>query len=245
MLKKILIKTFVFFCVATLLTGKSWAGYTEAVIADNSLPKDVVNFAAPQYFNPVNRTAPRSPSTTTGTRSGGCFDSETSPYLLAPASLTGETATALPTFTWFLPDDAPVLIEFSLYALHSSGSIELKHSKILPYESGLVQYQLPAEAAIETEKNYMWQVVLHCDPNRPSQSLVYESEVVFTSNSQVVASTESTIEQSRALAEAGYWYDAIAVLGTSETLEVAEMRAILLNDLVLLEAAINGDSVNE
>lgn len=242
MCRKALIKTAAVLGIFMPLIGGIWNEQTREASANRSFLEGSPIPTAPQYFKPVNPSAPRSPTTTTGTRRGGCFESKETPFLLAPARFIGKTTTASPTFTWFLPDDAPVPVEFSLYALQPTGALELRHSESLIYGPGFRQYQLPDEAAMETNQSYMWQLILHCNPNRPSQSLVYEAEVAFVPDSQTLTSMITPTGQSRVLAEAGYWYDAIAVLGTDEAPDITQMRNILMGDLAFIEETLDNSS---
>ncbi|MEO1351462.1 MAG: DUF928 domain-containing protein [Cyanobacteria bacterium J06635_15] len=242
MIKQFLIKISVCLLIINPLTAKAWADYTGDTTADDSAPRSSTISTAPRYFQPLDPSAPRTPGTTTGTRRGGCFDSEVSPVILAPYGFVGRTAENRPVFTWFLPDDDPVPVEFSLYSLQTSGSVELQHSGTLAYEAGLTRYQLPSGAVLEANQTYLWQVVLHCNPNRPSTALVYEAEIEFMPMSEALTQTLGTetvaAERSRIFAEAGYWYDAIAAVGTSQMPDALEMRSVLINDLALLEEAV-------
>lgn len=239
------IKTIVFLLTAIAYASSAWAGSTTDGADLKSESEELSITTATQFFKPVAPTAPRSPSTTTGTRTGGCFSRDESPALMAPTNFIGETATESPTLTWFLPDETPVPAELNLYALQPSGSLSLHHSETLSYEAGISQYALPAEAALEANQVYLWQMILHCNPNRPSQSLVYEAEVVFVPRSVDTQLASSAAEQARIWAETGYWYDAIAALGTSEAPEIETVRSALLNDLNLLEAAMEKESPDE
>ena len=53
-----------------------------------------------------------------------------------------------------------------------------------------------------------------------------------------VPPTATVLEKSETYARAGYWYDAIAILGRDQQPDVDAMRRALLNDLAILEDAI-------
>jgi len=161
-----------------------------------------------------------------------------SPQLMAPTTFIGKTADATPTFTWALPNDDSVPVEFTLYSLQPSGELAVHHSAEPAYTPGLSQYEVPAENELTANQPYMWQMVLHCNPNRPSQALVYEGEIELMPYVAEALPSGSVVEQAMVWAEAGYWYDAIAALGTSEAPDVAQMREALLNDLAIAEDAI-------
>lgn len=198
-----------------------------------------------QYFRPSNPSAPRSPHTTTGTRQGGCFAGDVTPQILAPSKFVGLTATSQPTLTWLLPDDQPVPVELSLYELAAEVTpdptdiYDTKYLETVAYQPGLNQFLLPQELALEPNKRYMWQLVLYCNPNRPSSALIYEAELEYmpmgASTQTELATAPSNVEKAKVFAGAGYWYDAIAVLGAGQQTDTAEMRTNLFNDLTLLE----------
>lgn len=239
---KNLIKTIVFLVITGAYVPAGWADSATEATDSDSASEGLVISAVTQYFKPIKPSAPSAPTTTTGTRTGGCFSSSASPNLMAPTTFVGETATNVPTLTWFFPDEMPVPVELNLYALQPSGVLALHHSSDLAYEPGVSQYALPTDAALEPNQSYLWQMILHCNPNRPSQSLVYEAEVEFVPSTVALSSMGSAIEQARELAKTGYWYDAITALGTSEAPEIEAVRSVLLNDLNLLEAAMKKES---
>ncbi|MBE9066996.1 DUF928 domain-containing protein [Leptolyngbya cf. ectocarpi LEGE 11479] len=210
----------------------------QQVTSEDSAP--ITSLAgAPRYFQPVNPSAPRSPSTTSGTRGDdSCFDSDVAPRIFAPDSFVGITANAQPQLTWFLPEEKPVPVEFSFYTMGPAGSYELEHVQMLTYEPGITQYQLPVE--LEPGTRYIWQLVLECNPNRPAAALVYQAEMEFVPMvGNAMPATATTLEKSEIYARAGYWYDAIAVLGYGQQPDVLTMRRALLNDLELVEAEIS------
>jgi len=237
---KLLNKSLTFLFFTLVLSNSAWANdrkniVTEYPFSKQAFSKQATVSLAPLFFKPIDPSAPESPSTTTGTRTGSCFEGEMSPQLMAPTVFVGKTADSTPTFMWTLPEEAAVPVEFTLYALQPSGELAVHHSAELAYTPGLSQYELPAENALDANQPYLWQMVLHCNPNRPSQALVYEREIELIPYLTGALPSGSTVEQAMVWAEAGYWYDAIAALGTSEARNVAQMREALLNDLKLIE----------
>ncbi|MEM8611373.1 MAG: DUF928 domain-containing protein [Cyanobacteria bacterium P01_H01_bin.105] len=231
-----LIKVLGLVYVASNLTAMAQADYRPTT-SDASAPEGITISTAPRYFQPVDPSAPQTPNTPTGTRRGGCFTSETTPSIFAPKRFVGLTASAQPTLTWFLPEEDSVPVEFSVYAIDASGNYELAHLQMLPYEPGINQYQPPIE--LEADTRYLWQLVLQCNPNRPSSALVYEAELEFVPIvASAVSMSATVLEKSETYARAGYWYDAISVLGQGQQSDISDMRTALLNDLAILEDAI-------
>ncbi|MEM7062091.1 MAG: DUF928 domain-containing protein [Cyanobacteria bacterium P01_B01_bin.77] len=233
-----LIKVLGLIYAAGNLSAIAYADY-RPITSDESAPDRTVTIStAPRYFQPINPSAPRSPNTSTGTRGDdSCFVSDVAPRIFAPDNFVGITASAQPQLTWFLPEEEPVPMEFSVYTVNSAGSYELEHLQMLTYESGITQYQLPVE--LEPGTRYIWQLVLECNPNRPSAALVYQAEMEFVPMvGNAMPATATALEKSEIYAKAGYWYDAISVLGHGQQPDVLTMRTALLNDLEIVEAAI-------
>lgn len=237
-----LIKVLSIVCIVSGLTTTARADYVRPTTSDGSAPQGVTISTAPRYFQPVNPSAPRSSSNTTGTRSG-CSSDENGmpPQILAPSSFVGLTAAARPTLTWYLPDGEPVPVKLNVYSLGAEDSYEHKHGQPLVYVPGINQYQLPI--ALEPGTRYLWELILECKPNRPSADLIYDAEIEFVpmvdNSGQTLEMAVTMVEKAEAFARADYWYDAISVLGTGQEPGVLEMRAALLNDLALLEDSAN------
>lgn len=231
-----LIKVIGLIYVASSLVAPAQADYQTS---ENSAPGTALIVSGTRYFQPVNPSAPKSPSTTSGTRGDdGCFDGDAAPIIFAPDSFVGLTASAQPQLTWFLPEEEPVPMEFSFYAMGPAGSYELEHLQMLTYEPGIAQYQLPVE--LEPGTRYIWQLVLECNPNRPSEALVYQAEMEFVPMvGNAMPATATALEKSEIYARAGYWYDAIAVLGPSQQPDALAMRRALLSDLEIVEAELS------
>lgn len=234
-----LIKVLGLICAASNLSAIAYADYRPTTSEGSAPDRSVTISTAPRYFQPVNPSSPRSPHTSSGTRGNdSCFASDVAPRIFAPNSFVGITANAQPQLTWFLPEEEPVPVEFSVYTVDTAGSYELEHLQMLTYASGITQYQLPVE--LEQGTRYIWQLVLECNPNRPSAALVYQAEMEFVPMvGNAMPATATVLEQSEIYAKAGYWYDAISVLGHGQQPDVLTMRRVLLNDLEIVEAAIS------
>jgi hypothetical protein len=106
---------------------------------------------------------------------------------------------------------------------------------------GLMQASSPTlQTTLEPGKYYLWQVVVMCNPNRPSSALTDEvmMQVVPQPAELDTALAQATSPQDRAqvFAEAGLWYDALAQVAAAQTPEAVAYRDALLQDLAELEA---------
>jgi hypothetical protein len=160
-------------------------------------------------------SAPKSPTTTTGTR-GGCHDNSTTTLTaFAPQTNIGQTVSQFPTFSWFVPDSQPLPMEFRLYKYDSQGRSQLSEKVKMISKPGIMQRSLPRDrSGLAINQTYRWQVVLFCNPNRPSSALVTEAIVKVVEISpnlkQRLATTNNTLEKAELFAKSNFWYDALA-----------------------------------
>ncbi|WP_215610653.1 DUF928 domain-containing protein [Leptothoe spongobia] len=203
---------------------------------------NLANLTSGSYFRPPSNPRPRSgPRTSTGTRRGGCLGAtETAFTLLGPDAgddVSGLTTSSHPTFAWHLPEaDATFPIIFRLLAPDIDNIPVPIYQATLDYESGMMSYQLPETvAALTTDTEYRWQVIVECNPEYPAQAIVQELsfEVVLTSGtlSQALSGSITASDRAVAYGQAGVWYDAIAEVAQSTTAIGAETRTGLLADL--------------
>jgi hypothetical protein len=95
---------------------------------------------------------------------------------------------------------------------------------------------------LEPGNRYLWKVVVLCDPNRPSDSLLAEAEMEVvappTDLETTLAQTTSPLDRANIYAAAGLWYDALAQVIDGQSPEAVAYRQALLEELAVLE----GDS---
>jgi len=195
-------------------------------------------------FRPPRRTRRRSGyRTTTGTRRGGCLgETDTAFSLLAPDENIGMSTSGRPTFVWHLPAAEETFpLRFRLLEPNADGIPEPIHTADLDYSAGFMTYELPPEvAALSPNKEYRWQVVIVCDPNYPSRSMVQELSVAVERPSaeleQSLSSATTAAERALAYGQEGFWYDAIAQVATATTPQERAVRRRLLEDLAAAEA---------
>jgi Domain of Unknown Function (DUF928) len=129
-------------------------------------------------YTPRNPSAPRTPTTTTGTR-GGCPNApEITLTTLAPQSHVGQTISTHPTVAWLISSPSSLPMELRLYQYDSETDQQLIYQIEMQSTSGIMSWSLPnSESALVIGQRYRWQVILFCDPNRPSSALVADAEL--------------------------------------------------------------------
>jgi hypothetical protein len=98
-----------------------------------------------------------------------------------------------------------------------------------------------SEQGLQQEKQYLWQVVINCDPDNPSGDLVSEANIEVVAMPAAVQSklnkAVNSVEKANIYAEAGLWYNALdEALKLAQASKLGEMGSTLLKDLAVSEA---------
>ncbi len=162
--------------------------------------------------------------------------------ILAPHSYAGQTVSTRPTVSWFIPDEEPVAMELRLYRRASENDFVLLEKLAMTTTPGIMEASLPVtQPELEPGSLYLWEVVVFCNPNRPSSNLLDRAdiEVVAPPASLEAAITQAATAQDQAdlYAEAGLWYDALAQAARAENAETTTYRHTLLQTLAELESS--------
>jgi hypothetical protein len=209
----------------------------------------VANTALAEYKKPpeTRNDAPRGESTTiTGIRGkGSCSEQATTKLTaLAPYSHLGQSANSHPTFAWHIPDTEAYPVLFKLYeydATQRNGKGKTIAKKTLSSTPGIMSYTLPSDSpGLSVGKKYIWQVILVCNPNSPSQSLVVGTEInIVNQPAEIKAqlnNTKNNIAKADIYAEAGLWYDALAkVVVTPQDPQAKAFTTKLIEQLAAIE----------
>lgn len=195
--------------------------------------------ALAEYKPPANQNPPSSRTTSTVARSGGCQgQGGTTLTALAPNSHVGQTSSPRPTFAWFVPDSQSYPLEFRLYQYEPSGDRTKIQAINLQSQPGIMTLSLPeAQLELTVGQRYRWQVVLLCNPNRPSEALVAEADIDVVEMPSALAgelaAKHNSLEKAALYAESGLWYDALG-----EALQPTARTTLqsLLVDLASIEA---------
>ncbi|MGB3615376.1 MAG: DUF928 domain-containing protein, partial [Elainellaceae cyanobacterium] len=88
---------------------------------------------------------------------------------------------------------------------------------------------------------YSWQVVVVCNPNRPSESLIAEANVAVVETPDTLHNAlnaaDNASDRARLYAEAGFWYDALEETLVGGTSAEESIQLVLLEDLAAIESA--------
>jgi hypothetical protein len=184
-------------------------------------------------------STPKTPTTTTGTR-GGCNEkNQTTLTALAPQSQIGQTVSQFPTFSWFVPNSKPLPMEFRLYKYDASNQPQLIEKVKMQSKPGIMQRSLSRDhPGLSINQTYRWQVVIFCNPNRPSTALVTEALVkvveINPTLKKQLDTTNDAFEKAELFAKSNFWYDALG-----ESFENSNKESVNNYHLSLLEKLAN------
>jgi hypothetical protein len=180
--------------------------------------------AEARYRPSKRRPAYRSASTTTGTR-GDCAK-EGCLTAIAPLSHVGQSKSTQPTIAWFVPlQQASCPGILTMYRVQEGKRSSL-WMKEVQSQRGLNQWRLTSEQALEPGE-YVWQLVLECNPNRPSKNPVVEVGLGIIDGRSDLDTADLWYDQ---------WRDAI---GDQEKMQS------LIQDLSTLEVNVAKESVSQ
>ncbi|MEB3214207.1 MAG: DUF928 domain-containing protein [Leptolyngbyaceae bacterium] len=195
------------------------------------------------YIPPRDASAPRPGRTATGgIRGGGCSAAATTGLVpLAPQNHVGRTTSTQPTFAWFNPEGESYLTEFRVAESLPNDRFQVVYQTEFESTEALLPSGISTLSMSDTDiqlsvgKTYRWQVVLVCDPNRPSESLVANVDFAVTdapnSLAASVASAPTASQRSVLYGEAGFWYDAFNESLAASLADDPEVQLVLLTDL--------------
>ncbi|MEG4264524.1 DUF928 domain-containing protein, partial [Microcoleus sp. Pol11C1] len=94
---------------------------------------------------------------------------------------------------------------------------------------------------LQQEKQYLWQVVINCDPDNPSGDIVSEANIEVVAMPAAVQSklnkAVNSVDKANIYAEAGLWYNALEeALKLAQASKLGEVGSILLKELAMSEA---------
>lgn len=201
------------------------------------------------YVPPQDQVPPRTRGGTAGRRSPCTINDQSfssGMTALAPISYLGKTIAKHPTFAWFNHGERPPLTRISLYEYDQTVE-NLKpqplFSKELQPTQGINFFALPTDQPnLSTDKTYVWQVVALCDQQNPSRNIFVRRPVQVTAVDPLLQQnlnlTQDPVKRLQIYAQAGLWYDAIAIAAHHKTdVLVKKATVALLGDLLKLEAS--------
>lgn len=167
--------------------------------------------------------------------------------VLASQNYVGRTISRHPTFAWFVPhDSASKAMQFTIYEWVPGGKPKEVHQMSLQSSPGIMKLSpfSDSELGLEPGKEYLWQVVIHCDSDNPSGDLVSGAIIEVVGMPAGVQSELNKAvnidEKVNIYAKAGLWYNALAeALKLAEPSKLGVVASNLLNDCAQWEAPKN------
>jgi len=174
----------------------------------------------------------------------GCSGGGMPLTILASRNYVGQTISQHPTFAWFVPpDSASKPMKFTIYEWVPGGKPKEVRKMSLQSSPGIMKLSpfSDSELGLQPGKEYLWQVVIHCDPDNPSGDLVGEASIQVVGMPAAVQSklnrAVNSVEKANIYAEAGLWYNALdEALKLAQASKLGEVGSTLLNDLAKWEA---------
>lgn len=176
----------------------------------------------------------------------GCSGGGMPLTVLASRNYVGRTISRHPTFAWFVPrDSASKPMQFTIYEWVSGSKPKEVRKMSLQSSPGIMKLSpfSDSELGLQPGKEYLWQVVIHCDPDNPSGDLVSEARIEVVGLPPAVKSelnrAVNSVEKANIYAKAGLWYNALGeALKLAEPSKLGEVGSTLLNDLAEMKYAI-------
>jgi hypothetical protein len=206
-----------------------------SVTADTSIAQ-----TPPRGYTPPPRVNRTSSGSTTGGVRGQCSRQSGLPLLaLAPSRAEQTFVTSRPTLAWFVPEEASYDLVFQLF---QSDAAEPLYDVEMTSHPGIMSWTLPADAPeLTTGETYRWRVILICNPNRPSLSVIDEAWFTVAISPEVTtANLNDAAAYVNQMVAAGFWYDALAMtLSNPNEEEGRSLRLELLQNLAQVEESTN------
>ncbi len=201
------------------------------------------------YTPPPNQKQPPPNPSSSSAATRGCDQNSILPTILASRNQIGQTISTYPTFVWFIDDNQPRQMQFTIYKYIQDNQYEKVYQTVKTTTSGIMSFTLPNDnPPLETDQIYVSQVTVFCDPNSPSTALsdlVY-FEVINTSSALLnqLENASNSLEKVNIYAGLGLWFDAMKeAIKLSPSGELGEAGVILVQELIPYEKlTINQDT---
>lgn len=202
-------------------------------------------------YNPPRGAGTSKPSSPGGTgiirRGSGCSETEDGLglTLLAPQEHVGQTASAYPTFVWFVPNEG-ITGGFSIMSIDEEDRPEaIVEDHPFTSTSGFMSFTLPESSEpLESGESYLLQVYLECESDSSEDEFVEAFVSVVDASLSPSPLAADPVEQAKQFAEAELWYDALGVLFKHELEGNSEAEAYR-NQLLLELAGIEASAITD
>lgn len=179
-----------------------------------------------------------------GTIRGCNTQEEMSLTLLAPQNHVGQTISQRPTFAWFLRGSGSFEVKFTIYELVPGSNLKEIHTNSFQSSSGIMKLApfSKDEPGLEVGKDYVWRVVVYCEPGKPSMGFDEWASIKVVEMPPALPSqldkAATSAEKANIYAKAGLWYDALGeALNLAQASQLGELGSALLEDLAKWEAS--------
>jgi hypothetical protein len=183
---------------------------------DLSLPKSSNNVSSQQISLQFPRGRDRSAPVTTGgggTRGpgSGCLktkNGELSLNVLTPNySNVATTASATPTFYYYLPETSASLAEFMITDLNQA--IVYQTTVKLPAQSGIMKIKAIPKIPLSGDQYYQWSLKIVCDSQHRDQDLILEGTLEYQNIDKTALSSDDPMKKAQFYAEKRIWLETL------------------------------------
>ncbi len=165
---------------------------------------------ANQGYVPPNKDKKQQNAVNSGSR--GCQSQRVDITPLIPKDHIPTTVSARPTFLFLVKSKPERTVRFSL--VEPGRSQPLWEQELIVEKTGILSVSIPAHVSLKIDKKYVWNLVVVCNPTRPSENWYIRAMVKRIPLSQQLAEkldrANSYYERASIFALSGIWYDALA-----------------------------------
>ena len=210
---------------------------------DLSLPKSSNNVSSQQISLRFPSGSDRGAPVTTGgggTRGSGSSCLKTGNGELSLNALTpnfsnvATTASANPTFYYYLPETSANLAEFVITDLNQATVYQTTVK--LPAQSGIMKIKAMPKVPLSADQYYQWSLKIVCDSQHRDQDLILEGVLEYQNLDKTALSSDDPLKKAQFYAEKGIWL---------ETLDsVAQVRSISPTDWTELLQSVGLEGIS-
>jgi hypothetical protein len=172
-------------------------------------PNLAKNNQANRGYVPPNKDKQQQNATASGSR--GCQRNPVNITPLIPTDHHPTTISTHPNFLFLVKSEPKLPVHFTL--VEPGVAKPVWETKLIVERSGIMSVSIPQNVNLKTNKEYVWNLVVACNPERPSENYYIRASVKRVSSSQQLAQeisqANSYYQKASILARAGIWYDAI------------------------------------
>ena len=210
---------------------------------DLSLPKSSNNVSSQQISLRFPSGSDRGAPVTTGgggTRGSGSSCLKTKNGELSLNALTpnfsnvATTASANPTFYYYLPETSANLAEFVITDLNQATVYQTTVK--LPAQSGIMKIKAMPKVPLSADQYYQWSLKIVCDSQHRDQDLILEGVLEYQNLDKTALSSDDPMKKAQFYANQGIWL---------ETLDsVAQIRATSPTDWTELLQSVGLEGIS-